>query len=124
MPRTYVAIDLETTGLDPDRDAIIEVGAVRFGLDGACETFRTFVDPKRAIPYRIQRLTGITDGDVVGAPLFAEIAADLEAFVGADPVVGQNVSFDPGFLQQALVRPSSPGEVLQGPDRLPGGAQR
>src|SRR3990172_11009743 len=114
MPRTYVAIDLETTGLDPDRDAIIEVGAVRFGLDGACETFRTFVDPKRAIPYRIQRLTGITDGDVAGAPLFAEIAADLEAFVGADPVVGQNVSFDLGFLQQALVRPSGPGEVLQG----------
>ncbi|MDZ4277638.1 MAG: exonuclease domain-containing protein, partial [Dehalococcoidia bacterium] len=45
MPRRYVALDLETTGLDFDRDAIIEVGAVRFDLDGGCETFQTFVDP-------------------------------------------------------------------------------
>ena len=36
MPGSYVALDLETTGLDPDRDAIIEVGAIRFDLDGGC----------------------------------------------------------------------------------------
>ena len=108
MPRTYVAIDLETTGLDPDRDAIIEVGAVRFDLDGGCETFQTFVDPKRSIPYRIQRLTGISDDDVAGAPQFAEVAAELEAFTGADPIVGQNVSFDLDFLERQRLRPAGP----------------
>ena len=113
MPRTYVAIDLETTGLDPERDAIIEVGAVRFDLAGACETFATFVDPKRAIPYQIQRLTGITDKDVAGAPQFAEIGADLEAFIGADPVIGQNVSFDLGFLDRGLLRPPGPAYDTQ-----------
>ena len=108
MPRTYVAIDLETTGLDPDRDAIIEVGAVRFDLAGASETFTTFVAPKRAIPFHIQRLTGISDEDVAGAPQFAEIGADLEAFIGADPVIGQNVSFDLDFLARGLLRPPGP----------------
>ena len=83
MPRSYVALDLETTGLDPDRDAIMEIGAVRFDVDGAGETFSTFIDPQRPIPYRIQRLTNISDDDVAGAPQFAEVAADLN-----DPPVG------------------------------------
>lgn len=114
MPRrTYVALDLETTGLDPDRDAIIEVGATRFDLKGGCESFQTLVDPRRAIPYRVQCLTGITDEDVAGAPLFAEVAADLERFIGADPVVGQNVSFDLGFLERARLRPPGPSYDTQ-----------
>jgi DNA polymerase-3 subunit epsilon/ATP-dependent DNA helicase DinG len=108
VPRIYVALDLETTGLDFDRDAIMEVGAVRFDPHGGCETFHTLVDPKRAIPYRIQRLTGITDDDVAGKPLFAEISADLEAFIGDDPIVGQNVSFDRTFLDRAGIPPRGP----------------
>lgn len=108
MPRRYVAIDLETTGLDFDRDTIMEVGAVRFDPHGGCETFHTLVDPKRSIPYRIQRLTGITDDDVAGKPLFAEISADLEAFIGDDPIVGQNVSFDRTFLDRAGIAPRGP----------------
>ncbi|MEX1253566.1 MAG: helicase C-terminal domain-containing protein [Dehalococcoidia bacterium] len=108
MPRTYVALDLETTGLDPERDAIMEVGAIRFGTDGDSETFQTFVDPKQTIPYRIERLTGISNADVKGAPLFAEVAADLEAFIGNDPVVGQNVAFDLSFLERSRLRPPGP----------------
>ncbi len=108
MPRTYVALDLETTGLDTERDAIMEVGAVRFDPDGGRETFQTFVNPKQSIPYRIQRLTGISDADVANAPLFAEVAGDLEAFIGTDPVVGQNVSFDLSFLERARLRPPGP----------------
>ncbi|MGB2694462.1 MAG: helicase C-terminal domain-containing protein [Dehalococcoidia bacterium] len=113
MPRTYVALDLETTGLDPDRDTIMEVGAVRFDLNGGCETFSTFVDPKQHIPYRIQCLTGISNADVAGAPQFAEIAGDFAAFIGAAPVVGQNVAFDLDFLDRAWVRPSGPSYDTQ-----------
>jgi predicted DnaQ family exonuclease/DinG family helicase len=108
MPPTYVALDLETTGLDPERDAITEVGAIRFGTDGDSETFHTLVDPKQVIPYRIERLTGITNADVAGAPIFAEVAGDLEAFIGNDPVVGQNVAFDLSFLERSRLRPPGP----------------
>jgi len=108
MPRSYVALDLETTGLDPENDAIMEVGAVRFDTDGSCETFSTFVDPRQPIPYRIERLTNISNADVAGAPLFAEVAADLEAFIGDCPVVGQNVSFDLRFLERSGVVSSAP----------------
>ncbi len=113
MRRSYVAIDLETTGLDPDREAIMEIGAVRFDLDGNSETFSTFVDPQRPIPYRIQRLTHISDADVAGAPQFANVAADLEAFIGDDPVVGQNVQFDLNFLARSLVEPPGPAYDTQ-----------
>ena len=118
MPRTYVALDLETTGLDPDHDAIIEVGAVRFDADGGREAFQSFVDPKRSLSYRIQRLTNISDLDLAGAPQFAEIAAELERFIGSDPVVGQNVMFDLGFLEHNLVRPSGPAYDTQELARL------
>ena len=114
MPRrTYVALDLETTGLDPERDAIIEVGATRFDLEGHCETFQTFVDPKRSIPYRIQRLTGISDSDLGGAPLFAEVASDLRSFIGDAPIIGQNIAFDLTFLDRSQVRPPGPGYDTQ-----------
>jgi DNA polymerase III epsilon subunit-like protein len=59
VARTYVALDLETTGLDPDHDAIIEIGAVKFRGDEVLEAWSTLVRPERPIPYRITRLTGI-----------------------------------------------------------------
>ena len=113
MPHRYVALDLETTGLDSERDAIIEVGAIRFDLDGGCETFQTFVNPKRTIPYRIERLTSISNDDVANAPQFAEVAADLEAFIANNPVVGQNIRFDLDFLERVLVRPPGPAYDTQ-----------
>ncbi len=99
MPRNYVSLDLETTGLNPARDVIIEVGAVRF-VDGLpTETFSTLINPDRPIPYEITMLTGITDRDVLGKPHFTQIRPQLQRFVGASPVVGHNVSFDLGFLR-------------------------
>ena len=59
-----VAIDLETTGLSPDSDEIIEVGAVRFQDDRVLEVFQTNVNPYRPLPRFIQELTGITQADV------------------------------------------------------------
>src|SRR5512146_2425053 len=98
MPRTYIALDLETTGLSPERDAIIEVGAVKFRDGEPTDRFGTLVNPGRPIPYEVQQLTGICDADVVGKPRFMDIAGQLMRFVGPLPVVGHNVSFDLGFL--------------------------
>lgn len=107
MP-VYVALDLETTGLDPDHDEIIEVGAVRFTEAGVLDTYQTFVNPRRPLSARIQRLTGIQPSDLERAPSFAAIAREVEAFIGGDPVVGQNVQFDLEFLARR-------GVITRGP---------
>jgi len=100
MTQTCVALDLETTGLDAERDAIIEVGAVRFRDDEVLDTFSTFVDPGRPIPAPITDLTGIRDDDVAGAPGIHEVLSRLARFVGQWPIVGHSVEFDLGFMRR------------------------
>src|SRR3989304_5589707 len=78
---TYVAFDLETTGLDPQSDAIIEIGAVKFTREGVLEQFATLVNPYRPIPDRVQILTGIRQADVQDAPPLEAVAADVGAFI-------------------------------------------
>ena len=97
---SIVSIDIETTGLNSDRDAIIEIGAVKFKGHRVEEEWETVINPGRHIPEFITGLTGISDVEVRGAPKFKNIVQDLEAFVGNDPVVGHNVRFDLGFLQK------------------------
>lgn len=100
MPQTYVALDLETTGLDSDDDAIIEIGALKFRDDEVLDTFSTFVSPGRHIPREITELTGICDADVSGAPSVRSVLPRLSRFVGSQPVVGHSVDFDLEFLQR------------------------
>ena len=98
LEQVYVSLDLETTGLDADRDTILEIGAVRFRGDDVLDTFETFVNPGRPIPDHIQRLTGIRPSQVERAPSFASISADFADFIGSSPVVGHNIQFDLRFL--------------------------
>ena len=100
MSQTYVALDLETTGLNAERDAIIEVGAVKFRADKVLDTFSTFVKPGRPIPRQITELTGIRDKDVMNAPNLHDVLPRLSRFVGQRPVVGHNVAFDLRFLRR------------------------
>ena len=94
----YVALDLETTGLDSNRDTIIEIGAVKFQGEDEIDVFRTFVNPGRTIPEFVQRLTGISPRQVQRAPSFPSVAGELGEFIGAHPVIGHNIAFDLGFL--------------------------
>lgn len=97
---TIVAIDIETTGLDPVRDAIIEIAAVKFRGNRVEAEWETLVNPRRAIPPEITQMTGITGEMVRHAPLINEVRQDLETFVGDALVLGHNVRFDLDFLQQ------------------------
>ncbi|HEU0020554.1 MAG TPA: helicase C-terminal domain-containing protein [Dehalococcoidia bacterium] len=109
VDRIFVALDLETTGLDPSRDAIIEIGAVKFQDDQVIDTFQTFVNPGRNIPEFIQRLTGISPNQVKRAPTFNAVMDDLESFLEGHPIVGHNISFDLRFLDShglTLANPS------------------
>ena len=110
MARTYVALDLETTGLDAERDAIIEVGAVKFREDEVLGTFHSLVNPGRRIPLEITELTGIRDADVADAPSVGSVLPRLLRFVGQCPVVGHSVGFDLAFLHRQL--PEFNGESL------------
>lgn len=99
MPQTFVALDLETTGLDPRQDAIIEIGAVRFTLHRDEAEFQELINPGRPIPPAITELTNISEAMVARAPRLAEVLPRLEAFVGQAAIIGHNVKFDLGFLQ-------------------------
>ncbi len=96
--QTFVALDLETTGLESDSDSIIEIGAVKFRGGQAIDTFQTFVNPDRPIPEFVQRLTGISPRQVQRAPRFSAVVGQLSDFIGRNPVVGHNISFDMRFL--------------------------
>jgi predicted DnaQ family exonuclease/DinG family helicase len=96
---TWVALDLETTGLSPDGDEIIEVGAIKFQGEEELDSYTTLVNPYRSLDSFVRRYTGISQDDVDGAPPFSEVAPRLAAFIGSAPVVGHNISFDLDFLR-------------------------
>ena len=100
MGRVYVALDLETTGLTPDRDAIIEIGAVKFRDGDELASWSTFVNPNRELPAKIQHITGIKPEELRGAPSLFSVARPLVDFVGDAPVIGHNIGFDMRFLNK------------------------
>ncbi|HEY5475096.1 MAG TPA: helicase C-terminal domain-containing protein [Tepidiformaceae bacterium] len=111
MSQTYIALDLETTGLDPDRDRITEVGAVRFTAEGdVVEVFEALVNPGREIPFFVENLTGITNEAVRDAPSISRVGLDLKRFVADDLIIGQNIGFDLGYLRREGV-PLDAGSV-------------
>ncbi len=94
-----VALDLETTGLDPSRDAILEIGAVKFDETGIIDRWHSLINPQRLIPAPIIQLTGITNEMVRDAPPIKAVIQDFADFVGDLPVIGHNVRFDLNFLK-------------------------
>lgn len=95
----FVAIDLETTGLDPKNDRIIEVAALRINEHGEIlEEFHSLLQPGVALPQLITHLTGITDEDLKEAPSWESIQKQVTAFIGEAPILGHSVQFDIDFL--------------------------
>lgn len=103
MMWSYVSIDLETTGLNPKTDKIIEIGAVRV-IDGERrETFAALINPGRKLEPQIVELTGLSDEDLADAPYIEEILPDALDFIGDLPLLGHSVLFDFSFLKKAAV---------------------
>jgi ATP-dependent DNA helicase DinG len=101
MTRVYVALDLEMTGLNFERDAILEVGAVKFRDDQVLATWSSLVNPNRPLSHKIERLTGITQAEVERAPALHSVLPLLARFIGEHPIVGHGISSDLAFLQRA-----------------------
>ena len=103
MNQSFVSIDLETTGLNPKRDRIIEIGAVKI-IDGKeTEIFKRLINPGRDLEDRVIELTGIANEELKGAPYIEDVLPEIEAFLGDVPLLGHNVIFDFSFLKKAFV---------------------
>jgi DNA polymerase III epsilon subunit family exonuclease len=99
---SFVSVDVETTGLHPERDEIVEIGAVRVREGRLAEEFSTLVHVDRTIPLEARRVHRITNRMLVGAPRIGEAMAMLLRFAGDDPLVEHSwKAFDIAFLEHA-----------------------
>jgi len=105
-----VLFDTETTGVDPlHGDRIIEIAALELERDlPTGRSFHRVIDPERDVPEEASRIHGFTRADLIGKPKFSDIADEFLAFIGDDPLVAHNASFDFGFLDAEFGRLSLP----------------
>lgn len=98
----YVVFDLETTGINPERDAIIEISAIKVCGGAAVGEYSTLVNPKRHIPAGATAVNGITDAMVADAPEIGEAVAGFMDFIESNILVGHNIhTFDTNFVYDA-----------------------
>ncbi|MBR1854562.1 MAG: 3'-5' exoribonuclease [Lachnospiraceae bacterium] len=103
MTQNYISIDLETTGLSPKLDKIIEIGAVKVHNGEIVDTFTSFINPGRKLSDKIVELTGIHDEDLAEASYIEEILPWLDEFMEDLPILGHSVMFDYKFLKKAAL---------------------
>lgn len=99
MLRSYIAFDIETTGLDPMENEIIEIGALKVREGRVAERFIEFLRPLSPISPVITSLTGITDEMVADARERSHVVSDFLDFCGDDVLIGHNVIFDYSFVK-------------------------
>lgn len=99
----YLCVDLETTGLNPKTDKIIEIGAVKVKGMEIADTFSAFVRPGMALPEHITELTGIRAADLEKAPSVGEVLPQFLEFAEDLPLLGHRILFDYSFLKKAAV---------------------
>lgn len=101
--RSFIALDLETTGLRPKEDKILEIGAIKVRNGIEVERFQLLTDPQTEIPEQITKLTGITQEMVQGRMPNGEAVAAFLDFAEELPLLGHNISFDYRFLKYQAV---------------------
>lgn len=101
----YVLFDLETTGVFPDSDEVIEISGVKVRKGEVVEEFSELVNPKRHIPYGASQINNITDDMVADAPAFEEVLGWFLDFIGDDILVGHNIErFDMKFIYRDCLK--------------------
>lgn len=104
IPERLVFFDVETTGLDGNRDRIIEIFMLSLNKNGEVSEYETLINPERPIPQVITEITGLTDGDLVGAPTEAQVAVEIREFMGLGTPVAHNLPFDLRFVNAMFRR--------------------
>lgn len=101
---TLAVVDVETTGLDPTTDRIIEIAIVAMRDGEVLDTWSSLVHPDREVPAEVERITGISTADVADAPRFAEIADAVAEHLEDRIFVAYNLAFDRAFVRTELER--------------------
>jgi len=104
LPRQFVAFDLETTGLDPKKERIVEVGGIRFDRKGIVVHFSALVNPGKPMPEEASRINGISDEMLTGKPSIAEVMPDFLRFIADSAIIAHNAPFDCSFINAELER--------------------
>ncbi|WP_261591314.1 exonuclease domain-containing protein [Pseudoalteromonas holothuriae] len=102
--QSYAVVDLETTGGKKELDRITEIGIVRIEQGKIVAKWQSLVNPQRRIPKYITQLTGINNEMVAQAPVFSDIASQVNDFCDNTIFVAHNVNFDMGFLKHEFQR--------------------
>lgn len=95
----FCVFDFETTGTSARTDKVIEIGMARIRKGKIVDTFSTFINPGRPVPYYITNITGIKTDDVQDAPYFDEVYSQIKNFIGDSVLVAHNLGFDISFLR-------------------------
>ena len=104
LPENYTVIDIETTGLSPEWDEIIELAAIHYVKGVKTAEYLTLVHPENAVDEYITELTGITNEMLADAPTINECIGTFANFVGNSILVGYNVNFDINFIYDNMVQ--------------------
>ena len=102
MTDSYIAVDVETTGLEVRQEKItIDIRIVKVERDSITDCFSTLINPGKPIGETVSSLTGITDEMVKDAPAIEEVIADALDFAGDLPLLGHNLLFDYRFIKKS-----------------------
>jgi len=104
LRQDMVFVDLETTGLDPGRDRVIEVGIIRISDGEIIESFNSLVNPQCEIPPTVKKITGIKKHDLLKAPVFNEVIGEVQRMTRNAIFVAHNADFDYTFLENEFSR--------------------
>jgi DNA polymerase III subunit epsilon len=119
LSESFTVIDVETTGLKSLAHRVIEFGAVRYDDGEQSGTLSILIQPERAVPKYVQKLTGIDNDLLSDAPLFSDVVEDILEFIGETTLIGYNVGFDVSFLNAELDRAGRPQLLNPCIDLLP-----
>lgn len=101
---SFSVVDVETTGLSPNKNRIIEIALVKIENLKITDKLNYLINPQTYIPPFITSLTGIDNDDVIGAPIFSEIVNEITAFIGNTVLTAHNFPFDSSFLNAEFIR--------------------
>ena len=107
----FVCIDCESTGLDPEKDRMIEVAAARFTFDHVLQRFETLIDPECDIPQVSQDIHKISSEMLQGKPKVAQILPDLLKMINGHILVGHGIGFDIALIAAEAKRHQIPTQI-------------
>jgi len=101
MLKNFVALDLETSGVNPSKDKIIEIGMAKIKDGKIIDSYNKLVNPQISLDPKITKITGITDLELIGQASIDDIIYEVVDFIGDNILLGHNILFDYSFLKQA-----------------------